>query len=118
MTYEQPAPAPSKNYVYVLVRSDISLEQQLVQASHAALEVGFRFPAPGQTSHLVALSVRGEKELLDAAQRLSEYGIEHHVFFEPDNCMGHSALASQPIFCNALRRRFKRYPLLRMGAPI
>jgi len=53
-------------YTYVIVRKDITPEQQLVQACHAALEAGFRFPKPDQTSFLIALEVADEKALLDA----------------------------------------------------
>lgn len=35
-----------KYYVYVLVRTDIPLHAQAVQACHAALEAGFAFSAP------------------------------------------------------------------------
>lgn len=103
------------HYVYVLVRSDIEPEQQLVQAAHAALEAGFRFRAPHQTAHLVALSVASEAELLQAAARLEHEGVEHHVFFEPDNAMGHSALATEPLQAARQRRRLHGYPLLRLA---
>lgn len=108
-------PKVKPHYVYVLVRSDIEPEQQLVQAAHATLEAGFRFRAPDQTAHLVALSVASEAELLQAAARLEHEGVEHHVFFEPDNAMGHSALATEPLQASRLRRQLKRYPLLRLS---
>lgn len=37
---------PDKRYVYVLVRTDIPLPDQVVQACHASLEAGFAFNAP------------------------------------------------------------------------
>lgn len=33
-------------YVYVMVREDLPLPQQLVQSNHATLEAGLRFTAP------------------------------------------------------------------------
>lgn len=53
-------------YTYILVRKDISPEQQIVQAGHAALEAGFRFQKPDETSFLVVLQVPDQKALLDA----------------------------------------------------
>jgi hypothetical protein len=54
-------------YTYILIRKDISPEQQLVQAAHAALEAGFRFKQPEKTSFLIALEIENEQELLEAA---------------------------------------------------
>jgi len=101
-----------KPYVYVLVREDIPFEQQVVQASHAALEAGFRFERPEQTASLIALAVRDRPALHAAAERLARYGIDHHLFFEPDFGMGHSALATRPIHLPKERHLMRKYPLL------
>lgn len=102
-----------KPYVYVLVREDISLEQQMVQASHAALEAGFRFQQPaGDTSSLILLSIPNRESLENAARELQLVGIDHHMFFEPDFDMGHSALATRPLY-GAERKRMRKYPLYR-----
>ena len=53
-------------YTYVIIRKDLSPEQQIVQACHASLEAGFRFPLPEETSYLIVLEVPNEKALLDA----------------------------------------------------
>lgn len=53
-------------YTYVIIRKDISPEQQIVQACHAALEAGFRFKKPDETSFLIVLEVPDQKALLDA----------------------------------------------------
>lgn len=100
-----------KPYVYVLVREDISLEQQLVQAAHAALEAGFRFQRPAQTASLIVLSVPDREALGAAAARLARHGIAHHLFFEPDFGMGHSALATRPVFLPKERHLMRMYPL-------
>jgi hypothetical protein len=54
-------------YTYVILRKDISPEQRIVQASHAALEAGFRFKQPDETSYLIVLEVATELELNEAA---------------------------------------------------
>ena len=54
-------------YTYVLIRKDISPEQQIVQAGHAALEAGFRFQKPEQTSFLIVLEVSDEEKLRNAS---------------------------------------------------
>jgi hypothetical protein len=108
--------ADADAYVYVLVRADLSLEQQLVQASHAALEAGFEFERPASTANLVLLSVENRGELELAAERLNARGIEHHLFYEPDFGIGHSALATRPLYLRSERAAFKRYRLFRAGS--
>lgn len=106
---------PDKPYVYVFVRADLPVEQQMVQASHAALEAGFRFEQPAQTASLVLLSVPDMPALESAAQRLAQYDIDHHLFYEPDfGPMGHSALATRPITAKKERHLMRKYPLYRL----
>jgi hypothetical protein len=100
-------------YVYILVRADISIEQQIVQAGHAALEAGFRFKRPDVTSSLILLTVPDQAALKAAGERLERNGIEHHMFFEPDFGMGYSALATRPMVLKAERQSMRRYPLYR-----
>jgi hypothetical protein len=56
-----------KAYTYILIREDISYEQQIVQASHAALEAGIRYGDRDHISYLILLSVANQEELLEAA---------------------------------------------------
>lgn len=105
-----------KPYVYVLVRTDISLEQQLVQASHAALEAGFRFAAPPQVASVIVLAVPSRDALLQASARLHQRGVDHELFFEPDFGMGHSALATRPLTAKKERHLMRKYPLYQASA--
>lgn len=102
-------------YTYVLIRKDISPEQQAVQAAHATLEAGFKFEAPARTSSLIMLEVKDRYELLMAAERLSRRGIEHIVFNEPDFEMGESALATKPLLTKRERNEMRKWPLYQLG---
>lgn len=97
-------------YVYVFVRKDIHPVQQLVQVGHACLEAGFSFTNPQTPSSLVLISVKNERELLQVRWKLEDHGIKSHVFFEPDNSMGFSALCTRPVFGEE-REIFKEYQL-------
>lgn len=101
-------------YVYILVRTDIPIAQQMVQASHAALEAGFAFSSevPVRNTHLVVCAVPDEAALLKASAQLDRHDLGHHLFFEPDDGMGHSALATRPVY-GAERRLLRGYPLHR-----
>jgi 2-keto-3-deoxy-L-rhamnonate aldolase RhmA len=100
------------HYVYVVVRRDIPLEDQAVQACHAALEAGYAFAAPANTASLVLLSVEDEHALNDLAKVLAVKEVAHTLFFEPDNDMGHSALATRPV-TGETRGLFRELPLWR-----
>lgn len=100
----------SPAYTYILVRTDLSVAQQAVQACHAALEAGFLFQRPQDHPHLVLLEVKDEGTLLDEQARLEAEGIPHAMFFEPDNETGYSALATAPLSREA-GRAFRRLPL-------
>lgn len=104
-----------KPYIYVLIRKDISLEQQLVQVGHAAREAALAYPAaPDEPiASVIVCEVPDREALLSASTRLTDYGIEHSVFFEPDFGMGESALATRSVLLKKERYIFKKYPLYR-----
>lgn len=100
-------------YTYVLVRADLPLAQQLVQAGHACLQAGARFPQPKEPCHLVVLTVASQAHLRQAVERLTGHGgIEMETFWEPDNAPGFTASCSEPVLGQA-RRWFRHYPLWR-----
>lgn len=96
--------------MYIFVRTDISLEQQLVQAAHAALEAGFKFEKPKNTAFLVLIAVKNQETLLKTADFLEKSGVKSVLFFEPDNNMGYSALGTEPVDENN-RRPFRKFKL-------
>jgi hypothetical protein len=101
-------------YVYVLVREDLEIEQQIVQACHAAHESGLACEAPADVSRMIVCTVPDQTALLIAAERLREQDVGHELFFEPDFGIGYSALATHPL-SGRERRPLRRYPLYSMG---
>lgn len=85
----------SKDYIYVLVRLDLSLEQQLVQACHASACAGESFG--GSKNSMVLLGVNNKEDLIEIAESFSLKNLEYELFFEPDWDTGYSALATAPI---------------------
>lgn len=98
-------------YTYVIIRKDISLVQQSVQIGHAALEAGFRFEKPKETSFLIVLEVENQESLKKAAHFLGERDIDFYMFFEPDNHMGFSAICTRPVYEKREKNLFKRWKL-------
>ena len=107
------------HYVYVLVRSDMPLADQMVQVGHACLEAGRRFCQPEAVSHLVVLSVRSQAQLRDAAREAEAMGIRCLVFNEPDDGLGHTAACTEPItgMHRPIFRRFRLWEAPQAGTP-
>ena len=102
-------------YTYIFVRTDISYEQQVVQAAHAALEAGFEFDKPSVTSSIVLIPAKDMGELHMIAARLEENQIQFKMFHEPDFGMGDSAIATQPITSAEQRRVMRKYKLYKVA---
>lgn len=110
-----PPPSPAEAPItYLLVRTDLSLAQQMVQACHAGMGAAARFGEP-EHNHLALLAVRDETELGDWAERLRDTGIAFHAFYEPDDATGWTALATQPL-TRGQGRALRRLPLWRPGS--
>ena len=98
--------------MYIFVRKDFSLAQQIVQAAHVALEAGFRFEKPDSPTHIVLIGVPDESTLLVEHQRLELNGIECEIFHEPDDPInGWTALATRPIYDKKERKLLNKHRL-------
>lgn len=100
----------STPYMYIFVRKDLTMPQQIVQASHAALEAGFVYDQPTGSTHIVLIGVKNQAELIKVGNRLTSCNIDHQKFFEPDYDTGYTAIATRPLF-GAEREPLKRYSL-------
>lgn len=96
-------------YTYLFIRTDLTHPQQIVQASHAALNAGSRF---GPHSHLVLIGVRNEQELYKAADHLEQHEIDFEMFHEPDYNTGHTAICTRPLV-GTQRKPLKRFQLMK-----
>lgn len=87
-----------KPYVYIVVRTDIRKEYQLVQACHSVLEAGLTFERPEEgVIHLVVLAVDNKWDLEGVAYKLDNEGIKYEMFNESFGDMGFTSLATEPI---------------------
>jgi hypothetical protein len=97
-------------YVYVFVRTDISYEQQLVQASHACFEAGIKFNHEKEQCSIVMIGIKNKEKLLQVEHYLKTNDVDYSMFFEPDFDMGESAIATRPMRGNE-RKLFKKFQL-------
>lgn len=96
----------------MFVRTDIPIVNQIVQVGHVCYEAGLKFDANDNT-YLVLFQCESEDELKKTEYWLNSRGVETHIFFEPDNNMGYSALCTQPV-SGSLRKIFRRYKLYKI----
>jgi hypothetical protein len=80
----------------VVVRTDLPLPQQAVQACHAAHSAGVLFGADPHTS-LVLCGVPSRPDLERVAAQMDLYGIVYTTFLEPDLGGEVTALATAPL---------------------
>lgn len=105
-----------KNYVYTFIRTDLPIEQQIVQAAHSALEAGRELGNPETTSHLILLEAKSQEYLLRIADTLKQKNIRYHLFYEPDYDRGFTSLTTEPITDKELRKHFSKHSLYRFKA--
>ena len=66
-----------KTWIYVFVRTDLPLEQIVVQSNHAAYESGLAFENNStETSSLIVISCKNKHKLQKAYDELKDSGIE------------------------------------------
>jgi hypothetical protein len=100
-------------YMYVLVRNDLSIPQQAVQASHAAIESARKHLKPGdEHPSVIICSIKNENKLLKCAEEFKAAGIDHTIFREPDIGNAATALASRPMIGKE-RKAFSRFQLMK-----
>ena len=96
------------------MRQDIPIAAQLVQATHAALEAGFRFNKPTEPVNIVLIGIPDEQTLLEERVKIESKGIACEIFYEPDEPInGWTALATCPLVDKSHRRLFRHHQLWR-----
>lgn len=95
------------------MRQDISLAQQIVQSNHATFEVARRLPTDySEVPHMVLIGVPDKAALFRVVEKLNKNDIGHQVFYEPDDNMGLSAVATVPLE-QSQRRCLSNYAIWR-----
>lgn len=99
-------------YVYVIVRNDLSPAQRAVQSCHAIIEATRNFNMSGEHPSVIICEVKSEHKLREIAEELTGKNIKYSLFREPDRSYEATAIATQPIKMSE-REAFSRFQLLR-----
>jgi len=95
----------------VLVRTDLTLPQQICQTAHAAYEAALHLTEPtNDIHHIVVCRIPSETQLLKAQYNIEQKGIRTILFQEPDIGNQATALATEPIAASD-RRKLSKYKL-------
>lgn len=84
-------------YVYVFVRRDIPVADQVCQAIHAGIEAGANFCNLGAKPHLCFLMVNDIAELVKVEAICQKRDVPYVIVDEPDDNLGLTAIATAPI---------------------
>jgi len=98
-------------YIYLFIRRDLSIPQQIVQTAHAAEAVAKKLDKDHPTCTMVLFEVKNLSDLLTASFYLDDRTVEHELFFEPD-INEHTAIATIPVYGDC-REKFKQFKLKR-----
>lgn len=98
--------------MYVFVRTDLPIQQQMVQSNHAALEAGIFFGDKEQDepSSLIVIAVKNQAKLEKAMKDVEAKGIKLIPFEEPSWDYGLTAFGTEPL-TQEERVLLKRYQL-------
>lgn len=99
-------------YVYVIVRKDLSPAQRAVQSCHAVIEATRNFNMMGEHPSVIICEVKSEHKLREIAEALTGKSIKYSMFCEPDRMYEATAIASEPLRLEK-RDAFKRFQLLK-----
>lgn len=84
-------------YIYVFVRQDLSLADQLVHSNHAVFHMAnLMSPGYGKPS-LVVIGVPHEASMRKVIAKLKEFQLSHYEWIDPDFDKGVTAIATIPL---------------------
>ena len=98
-------------YVYLFIREDLSIPQQIVQTAHAVDELGKRIRNSDNTNFMCLFGVDNEAALQKVAEYLDRNGVEFEMFYEPD-VDTFTAIATVPLVGDD-RKIMKKFKLKR-----
>lgn len=102
-----------KYYMYVAVRRDLSFPQQVVQATHAAIEASKRYHfSPLHHPSVVILGVKSEEALDNFANYVHSKNLHYETFKEPNRNHESTAVAVFPVSADQ-KPLFRKYQLLK-----
>lgn len=87
--------------IYIFIRQDLPLAQQLVQSNHAMFMMASMLPLSEGIPSVLLIGMPDVQALNRVTIKLTAKNIPHVVYIEPDfaNELGFTAIATRPLDC-------------------
>lgn len=103
----------NRRYMYVLVRTDMEIQNIIVQSAHAAYESGLAFKNHADRTTIIILQVKSELYLQEAYRNLQNAGIQCTMYKEHTLGLGYTAIGTEALTADQ-RKLLKKYKLLKV----
>jgi hypothetical protein len=100
-----------QGYIYLFIREDLSIPQQIIQTAHAVDELNKNITPNEEIDNMVLFAVKGERSLENISKQLVKENISYSMFYEPDIDQ-YTSIATEPIY-GEQREFFKQFKLKR-----
>jgi hypothetical protein len=102
-------------YIYVFVRQDLTVPQQLVHSNHAVYHMATGYDWCRGTPAIVVIGIPNLKSLNRVAEKMRKENIDCYMWLDPDVNMGTLAIATVPLDLEK-RAALSNYRLYSLGA--
>lgn len=107
-------PTEDRRYMYVLVRTDMELQNIIVQSTHAAYESGLAFKNDAARTTIIVLEVKSEDHLKGVYKELQKAGVSCIMYQEQTLGLGYTAIGTVALTSDQ-RKLLKKYKLLKVN---
>lgn len=112
----QPPPrtgTETRRFMYVIVRTDMELQNIIVQSAHAAYESGLAYKNHADRTSIIVLQVKSELYLRDVYNMLQRKNIQCTMYKEHSLGLGYTAIGTEAL-TQEQRSVLKKYKLLKV----
>ena len=102
-----------RRFMYVIVRTDMELQNIIVQSAHAAYESGLAYKNYADRTTIIVLQVKSELYLREAYNMLQRKNIRCTMYKEHSLGLGYTAIGTEAL-THDQRRVLKKYKLLKV----
>jgi hypothetical protein len=85
------------HFIFVFIRQDLSLADQLVHSSHAVFHMGAEFGPVAGIPSLVMIGIPHKTAMNRVITKLKQQQLPHYLWSDPDFDLGVTAIATIPL---------------------
>lgn len=85
------------HYIYVFIRQDLTIAEQLVHLGHVAYHTGNMIDEMDGIPNLIVVGLPHAAAVLKCIKKLFFHNIQHQTWHDPDTSYGITAIATVPL---------------------